>query len=238
MQIITDEERIAKGARIGKIATFIGLGFLVAGLIISLALQASPLIWVSFVCMLVGLLASSIGTMNMNRWVREPRADQALAQGLKGFDDRYQLYNYFLPAPHVFLTPVGLFVLTALGQDGVIRYDGGKFRRDFSLGRALRFMAEEGLGKPFADADAQVQAMQELVDGAGLGDQVEIQNILVFYNPRAQLEVSDLPRPVVTAKGLKKVIRKYGGSKLPGEKYRQLEELLDETADLELVEED
>lgn len=238
MQIITDEERIAKGARIGKIATFVGLGFLVAGLIISLVLQTSPLIWVSFVCMLLGLLASSIGTMNMNRWVREPRADQALGQGLKGFDDRYQLYNYYLPAPHVFLTPVGLFVLTALGQDGLIHYESGKFRRDFSLGRALRFMAEEGMGKPFAEAESQVQAIRELLGKTDWGDQVEIQNILVFFNPRAELDVTDPPVPVVTAKGMKKAIRKYGGQKLPGELYRQLEELLDETADLELVDED
>ena len=128
MKIITDEVRIAKGARLGKIATFVGLGFLVAGLIISLALQETPLLWLSFGCLLAGLVISSMGTMNMNRWVREPRADQALAQGLKGFDDRYRLYNYTLPAPHVLLSPMGLYVLTAMGQDGVIRYEDDKFQ--------------------------------------------------------------------------------------------------------------
>ena len=30
--------------------------------------------------LLLGLLVSSVGTMNMNRWVREPRADQAVRQ--------------------------------------------------------------------------------------------------------------------------------------------------------------
>jgi len=231
MQAIINETRIARGARIGKIATFAGLGLLVVGLIVSLTLQATGLIWVSFACLLLGILISSVGTMNMNRWVREPRADQALIQGLKGFDDRYRLYSYLLPAPHVLLGPSGLFVLTTMGQDGTIRYDGDKFRRDFSAARLLRFMAEEGLGRPFAEADGQVRAMQKLLDEQGAGQGVEIQNVVVFYNPRAQLSVSDPPRPLVTQKGLKKAVRKQqseGGSKLSGNQYRELRDLFDE----------
>lgn len=231
MQSIINETRIARGARVGKIATFAGLGFLVVGLIVSLTLQATGLIWVSFICLLLGILVSSVGTMNMNRWVREPRADQALAQGLKGFDDRYRLYSHFLPAPHVLLGPPGLFVLTAMGQDGVIRYDGRKFRRDFSAARLLRFMADEGLGKPFSDADSQVRAMQKLLDEQGVGEGVEIQNVVVFYNPRAQLTISDPPRPVVTQKALKKALRRQrgdGDTKLSGAQYRELRDLFDQ----------
>jgi len=227
MQNIVNEERVVKGARIGKIATFVGLGFLVGGLVISLMLQESPLLWLSFACLMVGLLVSSIGTMNMNRWVREPRADQALALGLKGFDDRYQLYSYFLPAPHVLLSPVGLYVLTAMGQDGAIRYERGKFQRGFSLGRIFRFMAEEGLGKPFTEAEAQVEAMQTYLDEHGLGDKVAVENIVIFYNPRAELSISDPPRPVATPKGLKKAIRRKQEKKLSGKLYGQLEELFD-----------
>lgn len=228
MQNIVNEDKVKRGARIGKIATFVGLAFLGAGLAISLFLQDSPLLWLSFVCLLAGLLVSTIGTMNMNRWVREPRADQALAAGLKGFDNRYQLYNYYLPAPHVLLSPVGLFVLTAMGQDGVIHYDGRKFHRDFSLARLVRFMAEEGLGKPFAEADSQVRALRAYLEEHGLGDEVEIRNIVVFYNPRAQLSFSTTPRPVTTPKGLKKEIRREQDKKLPGKTYAQLEALFDQ----------
>jgi hypothetical protein len=228
MQSIINETRIARGARVGKIATFAGLGFLVVGLIVSLTLQATGLIWVSFICLLLGILVSSVGTMNMNRWVREPRADQALAQGLKGFDNRYRLYNYFLPAPHVLLSPLGLYVVTAMGQDGTIRYEGDKFRRDFSAGRLLRFMAEEGLGKPFAEAEAQVSALRKFLDQNGVGEDVEVQNVIVFYNPRAEVLVSDPPIPVANAKGLKKALRKQQEEKLPSSQYRQLQELFDQ----------
>jgi hypothetical protein len=228
MQNIVNEPRVTRGQRVGKIATFAGLGFLGAGLVVSLLMAESPLLWLSFVFLLLGLLVSSVGTMNMNRWVREPRADQALAQGLKGFDDRYLLYNYYLPAPHVLLSPVGLYVLTAMGQDGVIRYEGDKFRRDFSAGRLLRFMAEEGLGKPFAEADAQVAAVRKFLDEHGIGEEVEIQNVVVFYNPRAELSISAPPRPVANAKGLKKAIRKQPGEKLSSAQYKQLGEAFDQ----------
>jgi hypothetical protein len=229
MQNIVNEARVTRGQRVGKIGTFAGLGLLGAGLVVSLLMAESPLLWLSFVFLLLGLLVSSVGTMNMNRWLREPRADQALAQGLKGFDDRYLLYSYYLPAPHVLLSPMGLHVLTAMGQDGAIRYEGDKFRRDFSVMRLLRFMAEEGLGKPFAEADAQVAAMRKFLDGHGIGEEVEIQNVVVFYNPRAELSISAPPRPVANPKGLKKAIRKQPGEKLSGAQYQQLGELFSQT---------
>lgn len=231
MQSIVNEVKIARGQRIGKVATLAGLGFLIGGLVVSLVFQESSLFWLSFVCLVVGILISSVGTMNMNRWVREPRADQALAQALKGYDDRYRLYSYSLPARHVLLCPVGLYVLTAMGQDGVVRYEGGKFRRDFSLGRVLRFMADEGMGRPFSMADAEVRAMQEYLESHDAGKEVEIQSILVFYNPRAKLEVADPPRPVVEPKQLKRAIRKQQGTKIPGSTYRELRDLFDGGAD-------
>lgn len=233
MQNVLNEARIERGARVGKIATFAGLGFLGAGLVISLVLQASSLIWISFVCLLLGLLVSTIGTMNMNRWVREPRADQALIQGLKGFDDRYRLYNYYLPAPHVLLSPLGLIVITAMGQDGVIRFEGGKFHRNFSVLRLLRFMAEEGMGKPFAEADDQVAAVQKLLDEEGLGDQVEIRSVVLFHNPRAELQITDPPHPVTNTKGLKKAIRKVQGQNLPEDLYLQIGTLFDRDVEWE-----
>jgi hypothetical protein len=227
MKNIVNEDRIAKGARLGKIATLAGLGFLVAGLVVSLVLKQSPLLWLSFGFLMLGLMVSTVGTANMNRWVREPRADQALVQGLKGFDDRYRLYNYTLPAPHVLLGPTGLYVLTALGQDGVIRYEGDRFRRDFSAGRLLRFMVDEGMGKPFAEADAQVQSLRRFLGEHGVGEEVEIQNVVVFYHPRAELIVSDPPRPVANPKGLKRAIRKQQGDKLSADRCRQLQALFE-----------
>jgi hypothetical protein len=230
MQTVVNVDRVERGARIGKIGTFVGLGFLLAGLIISIAFPMSSLVWVSFACLIVGLVIASIGTANMNRWVKEPRADQALTQGLKGFDDRYRMYHYVLPAPHVLLGPVGLYVLTAMGHDGVIRYDGTRFRRNFSVARMMRFMAEEGLGKPFAESDAQVAALRKFLDENNAGQDIDIENLVVFYSPKAELILDDPAVPVTTPKGMKKQLRKQRGRELKGKQYDELLALFEAAA--------
>jgi hypothetical protein len=234
MRNFVDEERVARGKRIGWIAIAGGMGLLVTGFVISLTIKQPAMLWVTFACLIGGLMISNIGTYNMNRWGREPRADQVLAQALKGRDNRYQLYSYFLPAPHVLLSPQGLFVLTALGQEGTIRFDGAKFRRDFSLIRLLRFMAEEGMGRPLAQGDEEVEALRKFLEANDAGEGVEIQNILVFYSPRAELQVSNPPRPIIVPKGLKKTLRKLPGDKLSESQYEKLEDLFDEEAGLEI----
>jgi hypothetical protein len=227
---IVDTKKVERGAQIAKIATLAGLGILVAGMILSLLVQDPSIIWIAFACLIVGLVISSIGTLNMNRWVRQPRADQALAQGLKGFDDRYRLYNYVLPARHVLLSPVGLFVIAALGHDGSIRYDGSRFRRGWTPARLLRLMADEGLGRPLQEVDRQIAALEQLLEAHEATPEVDIQGLIVFYNPRVQLDVTDPPLPIVDPRGLKKAIRKLAEEKLPNRQYRELQAVFDEAA--------
>jgi hypothetical protein len=229
MKILTNERLVSSRARLGKIATGLGFGLLLLGLVVSLLLPMEPYFWVSLGCLLFGIVISSIGATNMNRWMRQPRADQVIDRGLKGFDDRYRVYHYTLPAPHVVLAPTGLYVLTAMIQDGVIRYENGKWHRDFSLGRTIRFMAEEGLGRPFEVAESEVKGLNRLLEKNGLADGIEIENALVFVHPKAQVAVEDPPRPVVMPRELKRVIR-GSEKKMPAERYRRLMELFDAEA--------
>ncbi len=226
MKIIVNDQLVARRARMGKIFTYVGLGLLLVGLIISLVMTQVSFLFVSFGCLVAGVIASSIGTANMNRWFREPRADQVLARSLKGLDDRYRLYSYTLPAPHVLLTPTGLYVLTAMLQEGKISYDGGRWRRDFSLGRAIRFMADEGLGRPFAVGDSEVLAMQQFLEKNEAAEGVEIENVLVFVHPKVQVDVHEPLRPVLLPKDLKSAIRGTK-NKLSPERYRRLQKLFE-----------
>jgi hypothetical protein len=227
---IVDKKKVERGARIGKIATFAGLGILLVGMILSLVVQDLSVIWLAFGCLLAGLMVSSIGTLNMNRWVRQPRADQALAQGLKGFDDRYRLYNYVLPAPHVLLSPMGLFVMTAMGHDGKISFDGNRFRRGWTPMRLLRLIADEGLGRPLEEINRQIAVVRQLLETHEAGQGVDIQGLIVFYNPRVQLEVTEPPLPIIDPKGLKKAIRRQGEEKLSQRQYSELQSILDQAA--------
>jgi hypothetical protein len=226
MRTFTDEHKIAHGARLGKILVFGSLGFLVAGLVIAVRMREVYHLWISLGCLVIALVGSTVGFAYMNRWVRQPRADQALDQGLKGFDDHFHLYHYLLPAPHVLLSPAGLFVLTPMGQDGVIRYVEGQFHRRFSPGRALRFLSEEGLGRPFAEGDSQVGSLRQFLLQHGIAG-VDIQNVIVFYHPRVQIEVTDPPRPVVVPKGIKRIVRSQPEGRLSPGIYRQLQELFE-----------
>jgi hypothetical protein len=227
---IVDDKKVKRGERIGKIATLAGLGILVGGMVLSLLIQDLSVIWLAFGCLLAGLVVSSIGTMNMNRWVRQPRADQALAQGLKGFDNRYRLYNYVLPAPHVLLSPVGLFVVVALGHDGNIRYDGNRFRRGWTPARLLRLMADEGLGRPLEEVERQIAGLQQLLKAHGVEEELDIQGLIIFFNPRVQLEVTDPPLPITDPKGLKKAIRRQTEEKMSSRQYREIQSILDQAA--------
>ena len=92
----------------------------------------------------------------------------------------------------------------------------------------VRFMAEEGLGNPSAEADAQVKALEKYLAENDLAEGVDIYNILVFYNPKVELFVGDSPYPVSNTKGLKKELRKKEGEKLPAALYKQLQDLFDD----------
>lgn len=226
MKIIVNEKLVTSRVRLGKIAAGGGFALLILGFVVSVIPALQSYFWLSLACLLLGILASSVGAINLNRWFRKPRADEVIDRGLKGFDDRYRVYHYTLPAPHVLLAPTGVYVLTANIQDGAIRYENGKWQRGFNAMRLLRFMADEGLGRPFEDADAEVQALRRWLDNHDVADGLDIESALVFVHPQAQLDVHDPPRPVLTAKELKRVIRRED-KKLPADRYRQLMELFE-----------
>ncbi len=226
MKIVVNERLVASRVRLANIATAVGFGALIAGLVISLVLPPEPFFWVSLGALLLGIIAASIGATNMNRWRRVPRADQVIDRGMKGFDDRYRVYHYVLPAPHVVLAPTGLHVITALLSEGNIHYENGRWRRDFSVARMVRFMADEGLGRPFEVADQEVAALRQYLEKHDLADGVEIDSALVFVHPKAQVFVKDPPRPVLPPKDIKRAIRR-DDKKMPAERYRRLLELFE-----------
>lgn len=69
----------------------------------------SLMVLASFACLGIGFIAAQIGSYNQRRFNRSPRPHEQLAKELKGFDDRYALYSWMLPAPHVFTGPSGVY---------------------------------------------------------------------------------------------------------------------------------
>src|SRR5690348_14839638 len=103
MRLITNEKVVKRNAAIGKYATIAGLVILIGGVVVSLNTQTSnnpAYQWIPLGTLIVGFILSNVGTYYMNRFGREPRSDTALDGALKGFDDKYRLYNYYLPGSH------------------------------------------------------------------------------------------------------------------------------------------
>ena len=223
MKAITNEKLIARNAKIGTWSSLVGLAVLGIGLYISI--QWQEYIALSFVCLLTGIVLSNVGLYNANRWVKSPRPDEVLIKALKGFDRRYYLYNYVLPAGHTLLAPSGLFVIVARNHDGPISYAGGRWRQKFNLLRAFGILGE-GVGNPIRDAEKNVLKMQKFLTKQGLELEVAVQPLIVFTSEKAELHVQDPPLPVLPPKGLRDFLRKLPKDVLSGGQIRQLAEVL------------
>lgn len=224
MQVITNEKTIRNRARLGRWASFVGLGILILGLVASLYPQ-----WllVSLGCLLVGFVLSQVGIYNANRWVREPRADQTLDKILKGLDNRYHLYNYILPARHVLLAPFGLCVMNPKHQGGKIRCEGEKWHHEAGWKRILRLFGQEGVGNPTREVRAEVEKLRRFLAQRLPDDDVPIEGLVVFTNPQVDLQTENLAVPVLDGKQLKLFLRNLSKERpIPGSQRKQLAGIL------------
>jgi len=223
MQISTNERLIKKRSRLGTYASLGGLAVLVVGMIASFRPQY---IWVSFVAIILGFALAQYGNYSLRRWARRPRPDQALANALKGFDDRYHFYAWSLPAPYVLLGPQGIYSFTTRDQTGQISVTGSQWRNKLTVGRVLQLFAQEGLGNPTSESQEYAERMTSWIGAALPEVSAEVTPVIVFIDERAQLTITEPAVPVLEPKGLKKWLRGAGkGRTISSADLKALEEL-------------
>ncbi|HZU87518.1 MAG TPA: hypothetical protein VFF78_08550, partial [Anaerolineaceae bacterium] len=110
MKIITNHKTIKRSRKIGQYTTLGSLGILVVGFITSINPDPSLFIW-ALLALMVGFLLSQIGIYYGNRFGRTPRYDERINQSLKGLDEKYSIYHYMTPVPHLLVGPAGIWVL-------------------------------------------------------------------------------------------------------------------------------
>ncbi len=229
MRVSRNEKLIKQRARLGTYATFAGLGVLIAGFILSL--QQTRYLWLSLVALVAGFLLSQFGSYYLRRWSRSPRPDQVVQDALKGFDDRYHLYSWSLPVPHVLLSPQGVYTFETRDQTGAISVKGDQWRTKMSIGRTLLAFGQEGLGNPSREARASAEKLQKFIQEQLPDNQVKVQPAIVFIDQRAQLTVDEPAVPVMDAESVKKWMRGSGKSDmLKNADYRALESIFDSRA--------
>jgi hypothetical protein len=230
MRLITNEKLVERQSKYARYATFAGLATLIGSLVTTFT-NNFPLA-VAYALLFVGFILAYIGAVLANRWVKEPRADVALAKALKGFDNRHHLYNYLLPARHVLLTPSGLLVFRVKSNDGVVTVNGDKWFTPFRWSRLFGGMGQEALGNPPADLEADVTKLRQFLAGKFQGaDNVPVDGYLVFTDPNVDLKVENPTAPVVRVQDLKDTIRKSKrGPTLSTALFDETARVLDEEA--------
>jgi hypothetical protein len=207
MRIISNEKLIKRNKLIGQVTTIASLAILVAGLIASFT--PKYLSW-SFVALVGGFILSQVGIYFGNRWGRSPRSDEKITAALKGLGDQYSLYHYTSPVPHLLVGPAGLLILLPFYQGGTITYNADRKRWKQKGGNTyLKLFGQESLGRPDLEASTYITDMQNWLSKNFPGQTMPIpEAILIFTNPKADLQTDGAPIPTMMEDKVKDFIRR------------------------------
>jgi hypothetical protein len=227
MNIVVNEPLVNRRAKLGRIASLLGLAILAGGMVASFQ---EKLLYVSFAALILGFIVSQVGSYNTIRWGRKPRSDQLLVKALKGLDNRFSFYHYYLPASHVLIGPTGLFVFLTKFQGGQVGFDGRRWREKKGMGRILLFFGQESLGNPTAELQLEVQQLAKLISEKQPDLNPTIRGVVVFVNPKVELTLNEPTVPVLKIKQLKPYVRRplQDNGYLKGDERRALIEIFDQ----------
>jgi hypothetical protein len=186
MQVYTNEEFLEKRAKYAKWGSYVGFGALFLGLMTT---SRSPIL--AYLFLVIGLLGASVGSYMTNRYVREPRSDQILADALEQLDKRYALYNYYLSSDHVVASHHGLTIVKPRGQKGEVTYEDGGWRHKAGWRKVLQLFGEPALGKPHKEVEEEVEWLKDWIDEVMPEEDIPVNGVIVFTDPGVRLHVED-----------------------------------------------
>jgi len=207
MKIISNTKKIQRNYKIGLYTSLGSLVFLFVAVGLTLTGNTS-LTTYSFAAMLLGLLLSQVGVYFANRYGKSPRVDERITQGLKGLDDRYSLYHYVTPVPHLLAGPSGVWVLVPQYHPGQITFENNRYRQQ-GVGLFSRLVGQEGLGRPDLEAQSYQQEIEKfLKQSVGEEDLPPVKSVIVFTNPKASVQAQEAPIATLHVEKLKDFIRR------------------------------
>lgn len=238
MKVVTNEPLIARRKRAANILAPIAMVMLLVGFVLNILSLNDETINPTYFYGMLGLLAggfvlSTISSSLVNRWIKEPRADQALTETLRGFDNKHVLFNYTTVVPHVVVAYNRIYVVTTKNVDGKVSVKNDRWKRSFSFMRFLRFFAEEGLGHPTIESEHHAQTLKNMLkdnlpEAVAEEDGIPIEGLIVFTSPKVELTVEGSRVPVMHLKQLKGHIRQNTkGAPLKSTMRKKLLETLD-----------
>ncbi len=201
MRVETNVRLARRNRQIAQYLFFASFGLLIIGLLVSNVRvgQDDDLLpfLVPALVLPLAFVATMISVRMTNLWVRVPRPENVIRDGLKGISNKSVLYNYYLfPARHVLITPQGVYAIVTRFQDGRFTVEGDKWKTHRSaLGRFFSLFRFDSIGNPSEDARAAAAHVQALVNRVATG--VIVQPLIVFVDPRAEVEMINPSVPVL-----------------------------------------
>lgn len=207
MKIISNEKIIQRNKKIGSFTTIASLVVLAGGLVMSFTVDYYTY---SFLCLLLGFILSQVGIYYGSRWGRSPREDEKISAALKGLEDKYSLYHYTAFVPHLLVGPAGIWIILPYFQGGTITFDEKKGRWHQKGGSLyLKMFAQESLGRPDMDIKSYQEDALRFFQKNMSGKPIpQIQTVLVFTNPKVDVQAQNAPTPTVEVEKLKDFIRR------------------------------
>jgi hypothetical protein len=226
MQIYRNDQFIQRRAKLGRYANLGGMGILLVGLIINLSSRAEG-VWLSMLALIAGFALYQVGMHYTLRYGRPDRPDQVLVKALKGFDNRYSLFQFTSPAGNVLVTPNACLVFTVKMQGKSIQYRNGKWHHAMGWRGFIFWMAGDSLGNPSREAEGEADTLRRYLAKKMPGVEVPIQPVIVFGNSAAEVDAGDSRIPALHYKKLKDWVRGPGKlASLGAQAREQLIELL------------
>ena len=209
MQVYRNDSYIQKRAKLGRYANLGGMGILLFGLIVNLTMQVEGML-LSMLALIIGFALYQVGMYYTLRFGRPERPDQVLVKTLKGFDNRYSLFQFTSPAGNVLVTPQACLVFALKMQSGSISYESGKWKHNLGWQKFFLWLAGDSLGNPTKEAVLEVDQLARYINKKLPGVEVPLQPVIVFANPSAVVEAGECPIPALHHKKLKDWLRGPG----------------------------
>ena len=206
MRVETNTKLIQRQRKIAQYLFFFSFGILLVGLLLTnqqaASLEANDLFLGGVVPAIVVVIAfvSTIFSVRMtNQWIREPRPETVLQEGLKGVGHKAVLYNYYHgPVRHVLVGPQGVFAITTRWQDRRFSVTGDQWKTHRSIvSRIFSAFRFGGIGNPTADAIQNAEHVKKLLEP--IAPDVPVRPLIVFTDPRAVITIEDPTVPVLRA---------------------------------------
>lgn len=215
MKIIKNEKLIQRNSKIGNWSNLGGLLALLAAMYISFA--RPELFNYAIIAMMIGFTLTQISLYMGNRFGRSPRPDELLDASFKGLSSEFTIYHFLTPASHLLVGPAGMWVLLPYRQMGVISYQKNRWnmaRGGFIQGY-MRIFGQEGLGRPDADANAEIKSVKNFLSKRMEESQLPVINaVAVFTNEKVELQAEGAPIPAVKLKQVKEFMRQKSRERL------------------------